>query len=140
VSSQRFADTRCLAETRVQLLTYTPADQRPCTPRTWRAHSRIAAVLKYDKPVLREVQIDSLANFLVTGLVARGAIKPLRDQKEIVACVVEMMSANFETERQIDEEANRMAEEEARKDPRADFNRLRTRIKQKLAERKGFVL
>ncbi len=97
-------------------------------------------MLKYDERVLREVQIDSLANFLVSGLVAKGAIKPLRDQKDIVACVVEMMSANFETETRIDEEANRLAEEEVRKDPRADFNRLRTLIKQKLAERKGFVL
>ncbi len=97
-------------------------------------------MLKYDSQVLREVQIDSLANFLVAGLVAKGAIKPIRDQKDIVACVVELMSSNFETETQIDEEANRMAEDEVRKDPRADFNRLRTLIKQKLAERKGFVL
>ncbi len=96
--------------------------------------------LKYDGNVLRETQIDSLANFLVDGLIARGIIKPIRDQKEIVACVVELMSSNFETEARIDEEANRMAEEEVRKDPRADFSRLRTLIKQRLAERKGFVL
>ena len=96
--------------------------------------------MKYDGNVLRETQIDSLANFLVDGLIARGIIKPIRDQKEIVACVVELMSSNFETEARIDEEANRMAEEEVRKDPRADFSRLRTLIKQRLAERKGFVL
>lgn len=90
--------------------------------------------------MLREVQIDSLASFLVAGLVARSAIKPIRDQKEIVACLVELMSSNFETEKQIDEEANRIAEEEVRKDSRADFNRLRTLIKQRLAEKKGFVL
>ena len=96
--------------------------------------------MKYDGNVLRETQIDSLANFLVDGLIARGVINPIRDQKEIVACVVELMSSNFETEARIDEEANRMAEEEVRKDPRADFSRLRTLIKQRLAERKGFVL
>jgi hypothetical protein len=107
---------------------------------TPRAHSRIPAQVKYDTGVLREVQIDSLASFLVGGLVAKGVIKPARDQKEIVACVVELMSSNFEAEAQIDEEANRIAEDEVRKDPRADFNRLRALIRQKLAERKGFVL
>lgn len=90
--------------------------------------------------MLREVQIDSLANFLTSGLVAKGLIKPKSDPKDIVACLIELMSANFEAEEEIDEQANRMAEEEVRKDTRADFNRLRALIKQKLAERKGFVL
>ena len=38
--------------------------------------------------MLREVQIDSLANFLVNGLVAKGVIKPKGDPKDIVAMVV----------------------------------------------------
>ncbi len=90
--------------------------------------------------MLREAQIDSLANFLVSGLVAKGVIKPKRDIKDLVACVVELMSANFEMEAKIDEEADRMAEDLARKDPRADLNRLRTLVRQRLAEKKGFVL
>ncbi len=69
--------------------------------------------------MLREAQIDSLANFLVSGLVAKGVIKPKGDIKDLVVCVVELMSANFEMEAKIDEEADRMAEELARKDPRA---------------------
>ena len=52
---------------------------------------------------MREAQIDALANHLVNELVARGLIKPKADVKELVACVVELMSANFETEAQIDE-------------------------------------
>lgn len=90
--------------------------------------------------MLREIQIDSLANFLVNGLVARGVIKPKGDPKDIVAMVVEFMSANFEIEARIDEEADRMAEDLARKNPGADVTRLRSLTRQKLAEKKGFVL
>ena len=89
---------------------------------------------------MRETQIDALANHLVQGLIDRGAIKARGDVKDLVACVVELMSANFETEAQIDEEADKMAEVEARRDPRLDVTRLRTLIRQRLAEKKGFTL
>ena len=74
---------------------------------------------------MREAQIDALATHLVNGLIERGVIKPKSDVKELVACVVELMSANFETEAQIDEEADKMAETEARRDTRLDVTRLR---------------
>jgi hypothetical protein len=89
---------------------------------------------------MREAQIDALANHLVQGLIDRGAIKAKGDVKDLVACVVELMSANFETEAQIDEEADKMTEVEARRDPRLDVTRLRTLIRQRLAEKKGFTL
>ena len=89
---------------------------------------------------MRETQIDALANHLVHGLIDRGAIKAKGDVKDLVACVVELMSANFETEAQIDEEADKMAEVEARRDPRLDVTRLRTLIRQRLAEKKNFTL
>ncbi|MGH7863438.1 MAG: DUF507 family protein [Candidatus Binataceae bacterium] len=91
-------------------------------------------------PTLREAQIDSLANHLVAGLVARGTIKPARDIKELVACVVEMMSGNFEQEARLEDEAERMAEQQVRLDSRLDVTRLRTMIKQRLADKKGFTL
>jgi len=90
--------------------------------------------------MIRETQIDSLASFLVHSLIARGAIKPTRDEKDLVACIIELMSQNFATEAAIDEEADRMAEENVRKDPRADYTRLRSLIRQKIAEKKGFTL
>jgi len=89
---------------------------------------------------MREAQIDALATHLVSGLIDRGLIKPKADVKELVACVVELMSANFETEAQIDEEADRMAEAEARRDTRLDVTRLRNMIRQRLAEKKNFTL
>ena len=89
---------------------------------------------------MREAQIDALANHLVQGLIDRGAIKAKGDVKDLVACVVELMSANFETEAQIDEEADRTAEDLARKNPGMDVTRLRNLTRQKLAEKKGFVL
>ena len=84
--------------------------------------------------------LDALATHLVNGLIERGVIKPKSDVKELVACVVELMSANFETEAQIDEEADKMAEVEARRDTRLDVTRLRTLIRQRLAEKKNFTL
>jgi hypothetical protein len=89
---------------------------------------------------LRESQIDSLARHLVGGLIARGSILPRRDEKDLVACVVEFLSANFEEEARLDDEAERMAEEQARLNRGLDVTRLRTLIKQRLAEKKGFTL
>jgi hypothetical protein len=90
--------------------------------------------------MITEAQIDSLATHLVQGLIARGAISPKADEKDLIACVVELMSENFETEARIDEEADRVATHEARKDSRIDVTRLRGMIRQRLAEKKGFTL
>jgi hypothetical protein len=90
--------------------------------------------------MMRESQIDSLANHLVNGLISRGVIKPLADVKDLVACVVELMSQNFETEARIDDEADRMAEEQARLNPGVDVTRLRAMIRQRLAQKQNFTL
>ncbi|MGA2409781.1 MAG: DUF507 family protein [Candidatus Binataceae bacterium] len=90
--------------------------------------------------MITEAQIDALATHLVRGLIERGTIKAKADEKDLVACVVELMSDNFETEARIDEEADRVATEEARKDSRLDVTRLRGMIRQRLAEKKGFTL
>lgn len=90
--------------------------------------------------MITEAQIDALATHLVQGLIARGSIQPKVDEKELIACVVELMSENFETEAQIDEEADKVATEEARKDSRLDVTRLRGMIRQRLAEKQSFTL
>ena len=89
---------------------------------------------------MRETQIDALATHLVQGLIDRGAIKPKGDVKDLVACVVELMSQNFEIEARIDDEADKMAEEQARLDPRLDMTRLRSMIRQRLAQKQNFTL
>ncbi len=89
---------------------------------------------------VREQEIDALARHFVEGLKASGAIVPKADLDALIACVVELMSANFELENQIDEEADRMAEEEARKHPGIDVTRLRSLIRQRIAQRKDFTL
>jgi len=89
---------------------------------------------------VREQEIDALARHFVESMKAAGAIVPKADIEALVACVVEFMSANFEQESQIDEEADRMAEDEARKHPGIDVTRLRHLIRQKIAQRKGFTL
>ncbi len=90
--------------------------------------------------MMTDAQIDALATHLVQGLIARGSIKPKVSEKDLVACVVELMSSNFETEAKIDDEADRMAEEQARLDSRLDVTRLRGMIRQRLAEKKNFTL
>jgi hypothetical protein len=90
--------------------------------------------------MISETQIDALATYLVHGLIARGSIKAKADEKDLVACVVEMMSANFEEEARLDDEAEKQAESLARQNPGVDATRLRTGIKQRLAEKKGFTL
>jgi hypothetical protein len=89
---------------------------------------------------VREQDIDALARHFVESLKAGGAIRPKADIEALVACVVELMSANFEMESQIDEEADRMAEAEARKHPGIDITRLRNLIRQRIAQQKDFTL
>jgi hypothetical protein len=90
--------------------------------------------------MLSDAQIDALANHLVEGLIGRGAIRPKADIKALAACVIELMAANFETEARIEDEAERMAEEQARLNRGLDADRLRVMIKQRLAEKRGFTL
>jgi len=90
--------------------------------------------------VLSDAQIDTLANHLIEGLISRGAINPKADVKALVACVIEMMAANFETEAKIEDEAEQMAAEQARLNRGLDADRLRSMIKQRLADKKGFTL
>ena len=90
--------------------------------------------------MLSDAQIDTLANHLVEGLISRGVIKPKADVKALVACVIELMAANFETEARIEDEAEKMATEQARLNSGLDADRLRTMIKQRLAEKQGFTL
>lgn len=87
-----------------------------------------------------EAQVDALAAHLVHGLIARGVIKPKADEKELLACVVELFSANFEEATGIEDEADRQAETLARQNPGVDAAKLRVGIRQRLAEKKGFVL
>ncbi len=90
--------------------------------------------------MITDAQIDALATHLVQGLIARGSIKPKVSEKDLIACVVELMSLNFETEAKIDDETDRMVAEYARQDPRLDVTLLRGKIRQRLAEKKGFTL
>jgi hypothetical protein len=90
--------------------------------------------------MVNEKQIDSMAAYLVQGLITRGIIQPLADEKDLVACVVEMMSANFEQETRIEDEAERQAQALARQNPGVDATRLRAGIRQRLADKEGFTL
>ena len=89
---------------------------------------------------VRESEIDALARQLVEGLIAAGSIKPKAPTDALIACVVEFLSGNFETEARIDQEADRLAEAQARQHPGIDVTRMRSLIKQKLAEKENFTI
>jgi len=89
---------------------------------------------------IRESEIDALAHALIEGLIAHGQLVLKAPVQDVIACVVELFSDNFEIEAKLDEEAERMAETQARQHPGVDATRLRTLIKQRLAEQKGFTL
>src|SRR5205807_5711214 len=61
-------------------------------------------------PMMKEQQIDALAAHLVRGLIAKGIITPASDEKDLIACVVELMSANFEEENRIFDDAEKQAD------------------------------
>jgi hypothetical protein len=103
-------------------------------------HSRSGPIINSIGKMLSENQIDALALHLVRGLIARGSIKPAAEEKDLVACVVEMMSANFEEETTIEDEADKQAESLARQNPGIDAARLRAGIRQRLAAKRGFTL
>jgi hypothetical protein len=90
--------------------------------------------------MMSEKQIDLLASHLVHELIAHGSIVALADEKDLIACVVEMMSANFEQETRIEDEADKQAEALARQNPGVDPARLRAGIRQRLAAKAGFTL
>jgi len=90
--------------------------------------------------MLSERQIDSMATHLVHGLMERGGVLPLAEEKDLIACVVEMMSANFEQESRIEDEAELQAQALARQNPGVDPTRLRVGIRQRLAAKVGFIL
>jgi hypothetical protein len=90
--------------------------------------------------MMSERQIDSLASHLVHELIAHGSIMALADEKDLIACVIEMMSANFEQETRIEDEADKQAEALARQNPGVDPARLRAGIRQRLAAKAGFTL
>jgi len=72
---------------------------------------------------------------IATTAIKRGIATP-----ELEASVVELMSQNFETEARIDDEADKMAEEQARLNPGVDATRLRSMIRQRLAQKRNFTL
>src|SRR5208282_4757098 len=130
----------CTPMTKCRFSARSAVDERTAQPAPCAFDKMHAIRSSCDRMAMREAQIDALATHLVQGLIDRGVIKPKGDVKELIACVVELMSANFETEAQIDEEADKIAEAEARRDTRLDVTRLRSLIRQRLAEKKNFTL
>lgn len=90
--------------------------------------------------MIGEAQIEAMATHLVAALTARGSIKAKAEEWALIACVVELFSTSFERETRIEDEAERMAEEQARRNPGVDATRLRALIKQRLARDQGFTL
>ena len=105
----------------------------------WQPLAVERALLTTTMPV-REQEIDALARHFVERMKAGGAIVPKADIEALIACVVELMSANSSrkirsTKKPIGWPKKRRASILA-----CDETRLRSLIRQRIAQRKDFTL
>lgn len=89
---------------------------------------------------VREGELQALAAAIVDAVLQQGFVKPRRDAAALRARVVELIAQNLEEERALEAEAERLAQEHARKLVGMDHHRIIEGIKQRLAAERGFAL
>lgn len=89
---------------------------------------------------VREAEIEALAAAIVASLVKRGFLRPKRDEAALRRRIVELFARNFEEERALEEEAERLAQAHARKMVGMDQRRIVQGIMERLASERGFSL
>ena len=95
----------------------------------------------YSTPVrVREGELQSLAAAIVDGLLKQGFVRPKRDAAVLRQRIVELIARNMEEEREIEEEAERLAHTHARQMAGMDQRRIVQGIKERLARERDFSL
>lgn len=89
---------------------------------------------------IRDAEIEALAAAVVSSLVKRGFLRPKRDEATLRRRVVELLVRNFEEERALEEEAERLAQVHARQMVGMDHRRIVQGIMERLASERGFSL
>jgi hypothetical protein len=89
---------------------------------------------------VREGELQSLAAAIVDALLKQGFVRPKRDTAVLRQRIVELIARNMEEEREIEEEAERLAQTHARQMAGMDQRRIVQGIKERLARERDFSL
>lgn len=88
----------------------------------------------------RPVDIERVASAMVAAALKQGFFQPLADIAKLERRVVALINENFEQERKIEADAERLASVHAREMAGMDQRRIIQGIKERLAEERGFSL
>jgi hypothetical protein len=90
---------------------------------------------------ITEKQISRLAKVILTKLEEQNQIVYKAPNEKVLARAMELLRADFQRERDLDEEVNRMMDDLERQNP-GSFQRFKMfpLLKKKLAKEKGIVL
>ena len=89
---------------------------------------------------VREGELQSLAAAIVDALLKQGFVRPKRDAAVLRQRIVELIARNLEEEREIEEEAERLAKTHARQMAGMDQRRVVQGIMERLARERDFSL
>ena len=89
---------------------------------------------------VREGELQSLAAAIVDALLKQGFVRPKRDAAVLSQRIVELIARNLEEEREIEEEAERLAQTHARQMAGMDQRRVVQGIMERLARERDFSL
>ena len=89
---------------------------------------------------VREGELQSLAAAIVDALLKQGFVHPKRDAAVLRQRIVELIARNLEEEREIEEEAERLAQTHARQMAGMDQRRVVQGIMERLARERDFSL
>ena len=89
---------------------------------------------------VREGELQVLAAAIVEALLKLDFVHAKRDPAVLQQCIVELIAQNLEAERQLEEEAERLAESHARKMVGMDHHKIIQGIKERLARERDFPL
>ena len=89
---------------------------------------------------IREGELQSLAASILDALVKQGFVLPKRDPAVLRQRIVALIAHNFEEERALEEEAERLAAKHARQTVGMDQYKIVQGIKERLARERGFSL
>jgi hypothetical protein len=89
---------------------------------------------------VREGELQSLAAAIVDALLKQGFVRPKRDAAVLRQRIVELIARNLEEEREIEEEAERLAQTHARQMAGMDQRRVVQGIMERLARERDFSL
>jgi len=89
---------------------------------------------------IREGELQTLAAAIVDALLKQGFARARRDPGVMRQRIVELITHNFEEERKLEEEAERLATSHARQMVGMDQRRVIQGIMERLARERGFAL